>query len=195
MRQLVALLLSAVLFPVGLALAAPPAPPLATGQTVCSDASGTTVSCSGTGQDGETRMGVSWTASRFTDNGNGAVTDNLTGLIWLKNANCFGTLKSWYDALNFANSLTSGQCGLSDGSAAGAWRLPTLLELESLVDLSRTSPALPAGHPFTSVQAEYWSSTSPSYYNTWLLYTATGVLQTASPSGAFGFVWPVRGGQ
>ena len=31
-----------------------------------------------------------WTGVRFTDNGDGTVTDNLTALIWLKNANCFG---------------------------------------------------------------------------------------------------------
>ena len=27
--------------------------------------------------------------ARFTDNGNDTVTDNTTGLIWLKDANCF----------------------------------------------------------------------------------------------------------
>ena len=27
---------------------------------------------------------------RFTDNNDGTVTDNLTGLVWLKNANLFG---------------------------------------------------------------------------------------------------------
>ena len=37
-----------------------------------------------------TKKGVAWPNPRFTDNGNGTVTDNLTGLIWLKNANCFG---------------------------------------------------------------------------------------------------------
>ena len=39
------------------------------------------------------QKGVAWPNPRFTDNGNGTVTDNLTGLIWLKNANCFGTKK------------------------------------------------------------------------------------------------------
>ena len=42
------------------------------------------------GDDGALQKGVAWPNPRFTDNGNGTVTDNLTGLIWLKNANCFG---------------------------------------------------------------------------------------------------------
>ncbi|MGA9347827.1 MAG: hypothetical protein WBW48_03355 [Anaerolineae bacterium] len=36
-----------------------------------------------TGEDGELLKGVTWPSPRFTDNGNGTVTDNLTGLIWL----------------------------------------------------------------------------------------------------------------
>ena len=38
-----------------------------------------------TGDDGYFEKGVAWPAPRFTDNGDGTVTDNLTGLIWLKN--------------------------------------------------------------------------------------------------------------
>ncbi len=42
-----------------------------------------------TGDDGDLRRGVTlWPAPRFSDNGIGAVTDNLTGLMWLKDANC-----------------------------------------------------------------------------------------------------------
>ncbi len=43
-----------------------------------------------TGDDGILQKGVVWPIPRFKDNNNGTVTDNLTGLIWLKNANCFG---------------------------------------------------------------------------------------------------------
>ncbi len=38
-----------------------------------------------TGDDGDLQVGVDWPLPRFTDNNNGTVTDNLTGLIWLKN--------------------------------------------------------------------------------------------------------------
>ena len=38
------------------------------------------------GDDGDINAGVQWPVPRFTDKGDGTVTDNLTGLIWLKNS-------------------------------------------------------------------------------------------------------------
>ncbi|UCE55232.1 MAG: hypothetical protein JSV31_07260 [Desulfobacterales bacterium] len=38
--------------------------------------------------DGDLEKGIVWPVPRFTDNEDGTVTDNLTGLVWLKNANC-----------------------------------------------------------------------------------------------------------
>lgn len=55
-----------------------------TGQKTCYDTSGNVIPCTGTGQDGEIQAGVPWPSPRFTDNGNGTVTDKLTGLMWLK---------------------------------------------------------------------------------------------------------------
>ena len=139
-----------------------PAPVPQTGQTLCYDGVGIRIPCLGTGQDGELQAGVESPSPRFTDNGDGTVTDYLTGLIWLQNANCFGE-KTWADALTAANGLADGQCELSDGSVAGDWRLPNLRELHSLVDYGR-SPALPADHLFTNFQVSgvsyYWLSTS-----------------------------------
>jgi hypothetical protein len=113
------------------------------------------------GDDGAASAGVAWPGTRFTDNGNGTVTDHLTGLVWLKNAGCFSPT-TWAAALTAANQLASGSCGLSDGSSAGTWRMPNVNELESLVDVSKSSPALPAGHPFSNVNlgVAYWSSTT-----------------------------------
>jgi len=115
-----------------------------------------------TGDDASANKGVAWPATRFTDNQNGTVTDALTGLIWLKDAGCLGTAL-WTDGLAAANQLASGACSLTDGSAAGDWRMPNLAELESVIDASSSAPALPAGHPFVNVSGGiYWSSTS--YY-------------------------------
>ena len=97
---------------------------------------------------------------RFTDNQDGTVTDTMTGLVWLKNAGCFSPA-NWDTVLGLVNALASGACGLADGSAAGDWRLPNLNELESLVDVTQSNPALTRGNPFTKVSnAIYWSSTS-----------------------------------
>jgi hypothetical protein len=170
-----------------------------TGQSACYNASGAVIACSGTGQDGDKLRGVAATSPRFTNNSNGTVTDNLTGLIWLKNANCFGE-QMWETAITSANTLASGACGLTDGSTVGKWRLPNRKELMSLVDRSKSIPALPSGHPFTSVQSSnYWSSssfTSDFYYNSeaWVVDMYSGGMINFTMAELF-YVWPVRAGQ
>jgi len=129
--------------------------------------------------DGDLKKGVAWPTPRFTNNNNGTVTDNLTGLIWLKNANCSGAMENWNTAIDYAAALydgctncfgTGGDCGLSDGSKAGDWRLPNRNELLSLIDIAYYNPALSnvagtgqwsEGNPFTDVQiVKCWSSST-----------------------------------
>ena len=148
-----------------------------------------------TGDDGHLEKGVAWPNPRFTDHGNGTVTDNLTGLVWLKNANCAGTMV-WTAAMTWAAALASPSCGLSDGSVAGQWRLPTVKELSSLIHRGTYNPALPAGHPFAGVQSlVYWSSTSNASGTdvAWLVFLAYGNVLWNYKSYAY-YVWPVRGG-
>ena len=131
---------------------------------------------------------------RFTENGDGTVSDNLTGLIWLQDANCFGT-RRWMDALSDANTLADGECGLADNSVASDWRLPTLNELLSLVDYSQASPSLPSGHPFSGVQSDrYWSSTSfvPTPSTAWCMKYHYPELYADNWADSRR-VWPVRG--
>ena len=187
-----------------------------TGQTQCRDTYGGEIDCTGTGQDGETQFGVSpvvrpagdypnytaytvygWTGIRFTDNLDGTVTDNLTGLIWLKNATCFD-LKPWTIALNDCNNLANGSCGLTDGSLAGDWRLPNINELHSLVDPTQHNPALTAIYPFTGVRSafDYWSSTTyPDFPSAaWSVDMDTGS-ESVNPKDYYGVcLWPVRSG-
>ena len=166
-----------------------------------------------TGDDGHYKMGIdpaiaptggntgayntpAWTGVRFMDNGDGTVTDNLTALIWLKNANCFG-IRTWATALNDANTLASGSCGLTDSSSAGGWRLPNVNELHSLIDLTQSNPALPSGHHFAGVQSNYyWSSTTDASYTAlaWDVDLYDGYVDNFYKDGYF-YVWPVRGGQ
>lgn len=131
----------------------------------------TEVTCAGTRQDGETRKGVAWPGTRFTNNNNGTVTDNLTGLIWMQDITCLGT-RNWDNANALVAVLQSGSCGLSDGSTAGMWRMPNVNELGSLVDLNYTNPALTAGHPFVLPSGNYstsliWSSTLLAWDSNW----------------------------
>src|SRR5208283_1799843 len=101
------------------------------------------------GDNTSANKGTARLSPRFTDNNDGTVTDGLTGLVWMKNAGCFAA-SNWSVALVYASQLASGQCGLTDGSTAGQWRMPNVNELESLVDISRSNPALAAGNPFNN---------------------------------------------
>jgi hypothetical protein len=132
-----------------------------TGASTCYNTSGAVIDCANSGRDGDKRAGEPWPNPRFTDNLNGTVSDNLTGLVWLKNATCNKQLL-WNTALGWSKTLASGQCNLSDGSVAGDWRLPNINELSSLVDLSQKQPALPSGHPFTNV-INYSSFPDPDF--------------------------------
>lgn len=148
------------------------------------------------GDDGYWHTGVAWPTPRFTDNNNGTVTDNLTGLIWLQNAGVLGAA-TWEQAVIIANNLKSGEAGLTDGSQAGDWRLPNLREYQSLIDYGRSFPALPENHPFTDVQGFYWSSTTaPDPAFAWDVFI--GGTGEAEPYEKFyddDFVWCVRGGR
>jgi len=174
---------------------APPAPPAAiqlprTGQATSY----------GTSDDGALQEGVAWPSPRFTDNSDGTVTDNLTGLVWLKNANCFSTV-AWTVALADANSLASGACGLTDGSAAGQWRLPNINELESLVsaDPSNLSTWLSLQGFGNVTFANYWSSTTVAGTagDAWSLSAGSGGwdgYDKSNSSPISNYVWPVRSG-
>lgn len=146
------------------------------------------------GDDGDLEQGEAWPNPRFSVNGDGTVTDNLTGLIWLQNADCFGGA-SWSQALSNANNLAAGNCGLTDGSTAGDWRLPNLRELYSLNDFSQIGPALPADHPFTNVSNnDYWTSTTwASVDHAWTISMVYANVEPYSKAQSL-MTWPVRDG-
>jgi hypothetical protein len=85
--------------------------------------------------------------------GGTAVLDRETGLVWERTVTTTNVL--WSEAVRTCGNLSLG--------GRKGWRLPSLEELTSLVDPSRSNPALPAGHPFASVLAGsgfFWTSTS-----------------------------------
>jgi len=138
---------------------------------------------------------------RYKDNGNGTITDNRSGLIWLKNANCFGA-QNWEKAKQSAATLASGQCGLRDGSGAGDWRLPTKEELKAMMDKKYKIPALSnakgtaqwkEGEVFSGVQSSYWSSATHAGTTSYAWYVnlndgyVGADIKTSNNN-----VWPVR---
>ena len=66
----------------------------------------------------------------YTDNWDGTVTDNVTGLVWTQNVSSYAM--PWSDASSYCESLTTG--GYSD------WRLPSVKELWSIRDFSQGWP-------------------------------------------------------
>jgi hypothetical protein len=152
------------------------------------------------GDDGDLQMGIKFPVFRFQDNNDGTITDRLTNLVWLKNADCFGTLY-WYGALEASNNLKNGECGLSDNSVPGDWRLPNRNELLSLIDVEVNNSnlwdntCLPSGHPFLNVKEDhYWTSTTAILNhpaNAWSIYMYLGSTDIQG-KGTLNTVWPVR---
>ncbi len=190
------LALSASLLPFATAHADVPSLP-ATGQTVCSDEAGVVIACAATGQDGDHLAGLTLPNPRYTV-GTGAladcVTDNLTGLMWARTPDNIAS--TWTNALISVNGLTL--CGFAD------WRLPNVIELESLVNSGVVNQAVFLNaQGFSGVQANpYWSSTSHvgNRAQAGFVEMNTGGVGTLAKSlgNLFGtpmLAWPVRTGQ
>jgi len=96
-----------------------------TGQESCFSESGQVISCGGTGQDASYNGNV----PNYTNNGDGTVTDNVTGLMWQQNP---GAKMTYNEAVTGVNSLSL--AGYTD------WRLPSIKELYSLIMFSGTDP-------------------------------------------------------
>jgi len=144
-----------------------------------------------------------WLLLRYADNGDGTITDNKTGLIWLKKANCSKRkILTWEEAMQWAAELAHGQYGLSDGSKAGDWHLPTRDEWKAMVDERYKKPALSnaagtgqwkEGDAFSGVQHWYWSSTENSMSSAWFVYLGDGYVGYHGKTRT-NYVWAVRGG-
>ncbi|MEN8231738.1 MAG: DUF1566 domain-containing protein [Thermodesulfobacteriota bacterium] len=158
-----------------------------TGQKKCYDAEGNEINCQGTGQDGDLQIGLSWPEPRFVVQ-QAVVLDKLTGLYWLQDANVNATTMDWSETLDSVKKLD-----LLSPQTSIRWRMPTINELESLVDCSRHTPALPADHPFENVRDVYWSSTS-SFFEpdwAWALYFNKGATGVGFKLEKGFHLWPV----
>lgn len=178
-----------------------------TGQEACFDAAGGQIACSGTGQDGEILAGQAWPAPRFTNHGDGTITDELTGLMWAQNAStptvtgaptCTGYAKSWQEAFDYVTCLNANNyLGHSD------WRVSNVNELKSLVNYGVINVASwLTAQGFTNVQTGdqiFYRSSTPrprvdpdtSYYGS-VVSMKEGYVGDDSHYSLH-HVWPVRG--
>jgi len=182
-----------------------PARMIKTGQTSCYNAGGGAIRCAGTGQDGELRNGV---ARSFTDNLDGTVTDQATGLTWEKLSDD-GTIHDKDKTYTWARALSVKVKALNASRFAGYrdWRLPNAFEMYSLSNLGKTFPVVYA--PFnTGCTAgctvktcsctrsyNYWSSTTSEYYpaSAWFVDSTYGFTGAEFKTASF-TVRAVRGG-
>ncbi len=154
------------------------------------------------GDDGDHQSGKRWPKPRFKDRGRGVIIDLLTNLAWDKNANRHGE-RTWLEALTDCNGLADNGGDLTDGSAAGDWRLANRFELESLLHMGVAGPAVPdtlgtgqwsQGDPFDNLESEgHWTSTTVAGYtdDAWEVNTDEGEVQTLIKSNS-ALVWCVR---
>lgn len=115
---------------------------------------------------------------------NGTVTNG--NLVWLQNANCFGA-QTRDTAIILVENLKSGSCGLTDGSTARQWRLPTKEELQ----------ARQRNHNgFNNVVQSYYYWSSSAYVDGWYVVLTGGYLSVGYKyKGDAFYIWPVRSKQ
>jgi len=112
----------------------------------------------------------------YTDNGDGTVTDTVTGLMWQK-AVASGTF-TLPQAVAFCPTLTL--------ATHSDWRLPTIIELTSIVDLGQSNPSINVTFFPATPAASFWSSSplagSPTF--AWFVYFGSGYAERSFVTGS-----------
>ncbi|EMJ56786.1 PF07603 family protein [Leptospira interrogans serovar Valbuzzi str. Duyster] len=163
-------------------------PPMKTMQTNCWDATGTIdatcVAVSSAGQDGKLQKGTNPSFTNQTVNTTEYITiDNNTGLVWKTchegrtNSNCAGGTNVYHDLASATTACTNLNTGTGYANRTN-WRLPTISEMETLVDFNvATSPrTFVTSFPGTTGSYYYWSSNLylPDTTKSLVLYFSSG---------------------
>jgi len=118
-----------------------------------------------TADDGDHETG---SVLSYTDNGDGTVTDDNTGLMWAKDGNGAGcnngSTASWNSVIDYCDGLTF--------ATYSDWRLPNVKELVSIVkyDASGGYPYIDQTYFPNTQSSNYWSSTTLPIYTDDAMY-------------------------
>ena len=116
------------------------------------------------------------------------VITSSAGLMWQDNSEAKNTTRKWKEALNYCAKLSL--AGHSD------WRLPSIKELQSIVDVGRYKPSIQKGFKNVNTSLSYWSSSvhvSNSKY-AWIVSFKSGYTNNDDKTGEY-CVRCVRGKQ
>jgi len=147
-----------------------------------------------TGDDGNIQAGLAYPVPRYVDNGDNTITDNGTGLMWVKDPSQLGgswgtpgtpDYMVWNDEIDLCLGL--------DHAGHQDWRMPNLRELISLPDYERIGNV---------IDTNIWPNFPPSIIDTSTLLRAnitrhfysafsTGILGTRTNT-SIGYPRPVR---
>jgi hypothetical protein len=143
-----------------------------------------------------------YNAARFTDHGDGTVTDNATGLMWeQKTAGGSGGLHDMNNTYTWADAFDVFIAGVNAEGGTGFaehndWRLPNCFELGSILDLGRSSS--PSINPIfvNAASVSYWSSTTSALGTgaAWYVYFYNGYVKYNTKFQVY-YVRAVRGGE
>ncbi len=138
---------------------------------------------------------VGWHKTRFKNNYDGTITDTLTNLVWLEDANPIEREVSFEEAIRQASLICDGKFGLRDGSEPGDWRVPNVNQLQSLIDLSNKSGLAITPNVFKNVDVvNCWTSTSVQAFPQLGWYVALGIGPPVFDLKINKMrLWPVRG--
>jgi hypothetical protein len=123
------------------------------------------------------------TGGRYADANPATIRDPLTGLTWQRAVSDATTL-AWKDAVTYCQSLPL---------AGGGWRLPSMKELQTLVDVGRHDPAIdPTAFPGSPME-QFWTSSplAGSSTDAWYVSFRLGAVNTIAQS-SLGFARCVR---
>jgi len=165
-----------------------------TGQTTCYDGAGNTITCptpdQPLAQDGTYIINPLF----YTENSDGTVTDNNTGLIWQKDDDTI--LHNRYQASGTYDATYNPTSRNVCGELGTGWRLPTKREMMSIVNFGAYSPAIDTTYFPTTKSMSYWSSTTGPYspWGAWVVDFKGGAVDYYESTN-YVYVRCVLGGQ